>query len=839
VALPKLPVYNQPMRTKTSRTTPLRLVHSPQSSVLTPSSVLILLLASALVLSPQSSVLSPRAVAQSTSRVINGHAVAGRFLEVWGSQSSEQNSVYVNGLPITDRRAEISLTDGKSYDTQWFERARYEAHSGNRAPYDVLLGLLGVSLTGGRGALDPVTHKVRNPADQPFLGIDPPADVDNKTKVWFQETRHSISGKILEYWNRFGALKQFGFPLSEQFSEISATDGRTYTVQYFERNRFELHPEKAAPYEVELGLLGVQQYMLAPIPSDKLPIAPPAGGSTNRDTLIVAMSQEPATLFPLFDTSSVARFASAPLFNGLVNRDTRDNLYPEVAWYVPTVENGGALFVGSGEDRHLVVKYRLRPGIKWADGIEITSNDAVYYHKLALDPGSPIADRTLFEEVASINNPDKYTVIFDFMSLAQARDFYNRTQDKEHFGYLKEFVDRQRPVTDPLYNTVGGILPQHILAKIPADRIVESPYARNPIGNGPFKLDHWTTGVEIVLAPNPNYNLTAPALLKKIIIKIIGDTGQLITQLKTGDLDAATAEAFPTPSPDLDTLAGSGQKVEYVPARVWEQISFNLDRPYFQDKTVRQAIATAINRQQIVDKVASGKFAVLNTFLTPASWASMQNPDFARDWQTKFPLKQYSYDPLKANQLLDAAGWARGPDGTRARNGVKLSFEYATTGGNLHQLITQQVQADLRQVGIDARINLIPTTYYFAHDGYLAKRQLDFAEFIRTLDTDPSGSDYESANIPTASNSYNGLNYSGYNNPRYDQLSRSASAEIDRSKRAPLFAEMQQIFAEDLPALPLYVRAKIEVHKTSLLNWETSGGDTPATYRAAALFFGP
>src|SRR5438067_9920523 len=100
------------------------------------------------------------AVAQGSSRVINGHAVAGRFLEVWSSQGSEQNSVYVNGLPITDRRAEVSLTDGKTYDTQWFERARYEAHTGNRAPYDVLLGLLGVSLTGGRGALDPVTHQV-------------------------------------------------------------------------------------------------------------------------------------------------------------------------------------------------------------------------------------------------------------------------------------------------------------------------------------------------------------------------------------------------------------------------------------------------------------------------------------------------------------------------------------------------------------------------------------------------------------------------------------------------------------------------------------------------------
>src|SRR5436305_12178036 len=102
------------------------------------------------------------ASAQGSSRTINGHVVAARFLEVWSSQGSEQNNVYVNGLPITDKRSEINVTDGKSYDTQWFERARYEAHPENKAPYDVLLGLLGVSLTEGRGALDPQTKTVRN-----------------------------------------------------------------------------------------------------------------------------------------------------------------------------------------------------------------------------------------------------------------------------------------------------------------------------------------------------------------------------------------------------------------------------------------------------------------------------------------------------------------------------------------------------------------------------------------------------------------------------------------------------------------------------------------------------
>ncbi|HEY0070395.1 MAG TPA: hypothetical protein VGE04_10545, partial [Chloroflexia bacterium] len=175
--------------------------------------------------------------AQQDCRTIGQFEVCGRFLQEWSRQGSEQASTYVNGVPITARRAEIAVSDGKVYEVQWFERARYEAHPGNQAPYDVLLGLLGTNLAEGRGSADPVTRKVRNPADEPFVQIDKPADADGRNKVWFQETRHSISGKILEYWLRYGGIPQFGYPLSEQFEEVSATDGKTYTVQYFERNR--------------------------------------------------------------------------------------------------------------------------------------------------------------------------------------------------------------------------------------------------------------------------------------------------------------------------------------------------------------------------------------------------------------------------------------------------------------------------------------------------------------------------------------------------------------------------------------------------------------------------
>jgi peptide/nickel transport system substrate-binding protein len=577
------------------------------------------------------------------------------------------------------------------------------------------------------------------------------------------------------------------------------------------------------------------------VPADQLPMAPPKGVTSKKDTLVFAMSQEPSSLFALFESAAVAQVAAEPIFDGLINRDAKDDLYPEIAWYVPTLENGGAYWVGEGADRHLAVKYELRPGIKWSDGQEITSADALFTYKLILDPNSTIQDRTLWEKVHDVETPDKYIVIFNFMSGAQAADFYEKAsaEQKDHFAFLKPFADQKLPVVDPLYNLVGAsIYPEHVLGKIPADKITESSYARDPIGSGPFKVERWDAGSQIVLTRNPNYNLTDKPLLKTIVIKIINDTNQIISQLKTGDLDAATSDAFPAPTQVLDTLASSGQQVEYVPARQWEHIDFNLDRPFFQEKEVRQAIAYAINRDNLVAQVLLGKSIVLNTFLPPVSWASLQNQDVAAQLGGQFKLNDYKYDPNKANQMLDAAGWVKGADGIRAKNGVKLSFDYATTAGNkLREQVTQLVQADLKKVGIDARLKYVPSDVYFADDGYLAKREHDFAQYAWVLDADPSGSLYDSQYVPSEANNYSGANYPGYKNDRYDQLSRAASNELQRSKRVPLFAEMQQIWNDDLPTVPLFTRLNIEVHKQNLANWQTSAGTTYPTYMSAAMYF--
>jgi len=125
---------------------------------------------------------------------------------------------------------------------QYFERNRFEYHPEKAGtPYEVLLGLLGVQLTEGRNF--PKVAPIPNTSD----------------KYYFPETNHTLGGVFFQYWKTYGGLPIFGFPISEEFQEKNPDDGKTYTVQYFERNRFEHHPEfKGTRYEVLLGLLGTQ-----------------------------------------------------------------------------------------------------------------------------------------------------------------------------------------------------------------------------------------------------------------------------------------------------------------------------------------------------------------------------------------------------------------------------------------------------------------------------------------------------------------------------------------------------------------------------------------------------
>ncbi len=168
-----------------------------------------------------------------------GHYVSGRFRQYWEANGG----LFVFGFPLTKAYNEVS-TDGNTYLTQYFERARFEYHPEKSQPYDVLLTLVGNEVTANRKA------------EGPFQPIANP----NNGNAYFADTGHTLSGAFLDFWTQYGGLQNFGFPLSEPFTETNSVDGKQYTVQYFERGRWELHPEIADPkYAVLLGLMGLER----------------------------------------------------------------------------------------------------------------------------------------------------------------------------------------------------------------------------------------------------------------------------------------------------------------------------------------------------------------------------------------------------------------------------------------------------------------------------------------------------------------------------------------------------------------------------------------------------
>jgi hypothetical protein len=171
-----------------------------------------------------------------------GKTVYGIFLDYWESHGG----LAQQGYPISDVMGEVSDLNGKIYTVQYFERAVFEYHPENKAPYNVLLSQLGTfeyaRKYGSAGSPD---QKPNN----------------DRGSIYFPQTRHRLGGKFLEYWQYHGGLPQQGYPISDEFTEVSPLNGQIYTVQYFERAVFEYHPEYAGtPYEVLLSQLGRFQY---------------------------------------------------------------------------------------------------------------------------------------------------------------------------------------------------------------------------------------------------------------------------------------------------------------------------------------------------------------------------------------------------------------------------------------------------------------------------------------------------------------------------------------------------------------------------------------------------
>ncbi len=424
----------------------------------------------------------------------------------------------------------------------------------------------------------------------------------------------------------------------------------------------------------------------------------------------------------------------------------------------------------------LVITYRWNPQLRWSDGTPVTADDSVFAYELAkaAPPGDAAAE--LLARTAAYEKVDNHTT---------------RAILRPDYVGAAYFMSYWTP------------LPRHLLQSVDPSRVRQSEFAQRPVGYGPYALVERTSG-ELRFERNPYYFGLAPAA-SRLVIRAFADLELLRANLLNGNLDLGFADYIsPAMLGRFDSDVGERTlQVMTVPNPIWEHIVFNLDVPILQDIRVRRAIAYGTNRQAIADALFDGRTPVLDSWVLPGDHLAAL-PD---------QLTRYPYDADQARQLLEEAGYTD-PDGDGIRvstDGVTLTLQLLTTqGSTVRSEIARRFQQDMQSIGIEIEINETPSEDMFAADGPLYLRQFDLALFGWIAGAEPGGLQlWSCAAVPAESNEYRGENFAGWCFRDADRAVRTADTTLDPFERTEAYLLQQQLWTQELPALPLFQRLSI------------------------------
>lgn len=408
----------------------------------------------------------------------------------------------------------------------------------------------------------------------------------------------------------------------------------------------------------------------------------------------------------------------------------------------------------------LTFTFRLHEGVKFHDGSEFTAEDVKYTYEFYAQEGNQIASR--FIGMREVEVVDRYTARVHM-------DSVNAT-------FLR--IAAETPIVPKAYHSQVG----------------EDGFRTAPIGTGAFQLGDWRPAEVTEMVAFPEHFRGAPQV-DRIRIEVVPEPSVRYIALLTGDADATIWPLLTEDTLELD--ADPNFRVSKAMANSVRFIPLNNERPQLSDKRVRQAMMFALDRQRIIDDLWSSVPVIATSHLTPAN-VFYYNPD----------VPQYPFDPERARSLLDSAGWMVGSDGTRSKDGLRLSFTCTTISGDQARRPTAELaQIFLREVGIDMQMAEAPVASILQG---MREGTLDASLFNWTHGsiTDPS---------PTSTLlSTGGDNFTRYNNPEMDALIAEGLSLVDPEKRRPIYNRTQEIFAEDVPALFLHYDQWMQVFASSM-----------------------
>jgi peptide/nickel transport system substrate-binding protein len=499
-----------------------------------------------------------------------------------------------------------------------------------------------------------------------------------------------------------------------------------------------------------------------------------AGGRANAWTtphvLTISDGGDVTTLNPHLSTFAAVANLSEMTMAWLVKWDEHNQPYPELATAVPTQSNGGVSKDG------LTITYHIRKGVRWADGAPFDADDVVFSTAVVNNPANNEATR--FDQITKVDEPDKFTVVY----------------------HLKKPYS---PATVSFFSSCcanPSLLPKHLLARYP--NINDVPYNALPVGIGPFRFARWDRSKQVVLVANPLYWRGRPKL-NTIVYKIVPDRDTLLAQLAAHHVDMwyQFSGAYLARIQELPAFSVFRQ-----PSYAYSHYDFNLTHAAVSDPVVRQALRLALDRQAIVDKVEHG-VGVVQDSVTPKT-----APYFVDVGTTP-------YDPAKANALLDRAGWARGADGIRAKDGVRLDLKLATRSGTPE--IDKQLELvgeDWKQIGVALDVRRYPPAQMFApvdKGGIVNGDSWDVITFAWAAD--PIG-DYSSIYgcnaFPPA-----GQNDLRWCNTTAQRAMDALGEHYEQSQRTADVRVFAQEFVRDVPSIVSFLRVDLFAYNNDLKNY--------------------
>ncbi len=533
------------------------------------------------------------------------------------------------------------------------------------------------------------------------------------------------------------------------------------------------------------------------------PTAAPAAQRGQGGLLRLLWWQAPTILNGHLAQGSKDFDASRPVLEPLADVNDAGELVPVLAAEIPSLENGGVAKDGTS------VTWKLKQGVVWSDGTPFTAKDVVFTYQYVINEATTATTVGNYTNIQSVEAVDDHTVKITFKEPTPA--------------WMGVFV-----------GPYGYILPEHILKDYVGEQARNAPFNLNPIGTGPFKVREFRPGDVVLYDMNEKFREPDKPFFAEVELKGGGDaTSAARASIQTGEVDYAWN--LQVEAQVLKQLEQTGVgKLIVTPGVSVERILVNMTdprtevegersklgvpHPWQSDLKVRQAYALLCRRDQIADQLygPAGK-ATSNILVAPERFVSKNT--------------KWEFNPDRAAQLLDEAGWTAGPDGVRQKDGKRMEIVYQTSINPVRQKTQEIIKAEFEKVGIKVEIKSVEASVFFSSDPGNPDTYAHFYTDIQMYTNGPSLTypiDYmiswwgDASNIPQKANNWSGNNIERWQNEEYDRLFEQARRELDPDKQVELFVGMNDLVIENVVEIPLVHRNGVSGAAKNLENLELS-----------------